>query len=596
MMRVIVGRRSLPRAVRWAVVAAILLAGGFLAAAAPTVTAQLDRDTVALGETVTLSLIFNEAAPGGTPSLPALPGLRFEGVNQSSEISIVNGARSQRIIFNYTLSPTQEGTVVIPALQISVGGRVLSTQPVTLRVVKGAAAPGEPSLAFLRLVVNRTNVYVGETFPLQVLLFFQEIQPPPMPQVKADGFTLIPTPQGGQRQSTARVGNIVYNVLVLEMAATAVRPGDLTLGPAQCPVVALVPDPRGRSRDPFDFFGFGPRRIPRQIDLVSDPVTVRVQPLPTEGVPATFSGAIGTFQMKVTAGPTNLTAGDPITVKVELTGNGQLDALKLPEQPAWRDFKMYSPTSRTQPADLFGLSGTKTFDQVVVPENQEIRSLPPLQFSFFDPNARAYRTLTGPSFLLEIRAGGSSSPLPPTLTNATPSGERPPADDIVHIKPRLEGATPGRLLVRQPWFLALLALPPVIWAALLVARRRKEALANNPRLVRQRQVARRIRAGLQELRAHAAAQQTEPFFATVFRLLQEQLGERLDMPASAITEAVIDERLAGRGLPASALEALHELFQVCNQARYAPVQSSQELSALVPKLESALHDLQQLKM
>jgi len=330
--------------------------------------------------------------------------------------------------------------------------------------------------------------------------------------------------------------------------------------------------------------------------LLSDPVVIRVQPLPAEGAPESFSGAIGTFQMKVTAGPTNPAVGDPITVKVEISGRGALDRVTLPEQTAWKEFKVYPPTSTTSASDLFGLAGTKTFEQVVAPQNHEIRSLPPVQFSFFDPEARAYRTLTGPAFSLSVRPSAIGSAPPPALTNATPSGERPPDDDLVHIKPRLEPSTrTGRLLAREPWFVALLALPPAAWLALLVARRRREALANNPRLVRQRQVARKIRDGLQELRAHANTQQAEPFFATLFRLLQEQLGERLDLPASSITEAVIDEKLVGRGMPAETLNALHDLFQICNQARYAPTQTSREMAGLIPRLEAMLAELQKIK-
>src|SRR5262249_34574417 len=121
-----------------------------------------------------------------------------------------------------------------------------------------------------------------------------------------------------------------------------------------------------------------------------------------------------------------------------------------------------------------------------------------------------------------------------------------------------------------------------------------EALANNPKLRRQQQVAQRIREGLKELHALAAEQQVEQFFATVFRLLQEQIGERLDLPASSITEAVIDEHLHGRNLPEQALNDLRELFQTCNLARYAPHQSSQELAALIPKLGAVLKQLQNL--
>jgi len=97
---------------------------------------------------------------------------------------------------------------------------------------------------------------------------------------------------------------------------------------------------------------------------------------------------------------------------------------------------------------------------------------------------------------------------------------------------------------------------------------------------------------LSELRTQAAALNSDAFFATVLRLLQEQIGERVDLPANAITEAVIEERLRPAGAPAELCAATHELFQMCNLARYAPVKSSEELSAVVPKAEKTLAALQ----
>ena len=129
----------------------------------------------------------------------------------------------------------------------------------------------------------------------------------------------------------------------------------------------------------------------------------------------------------------------------------------------------------------------------------------------------------------------------------------------------------------------------------VIYRKRSDALANNPRLRRQRKVAQLIQAGLNELRKFAAEKNSDAFFTTLFQLLQEQIGERLDVPASAITEAVIEEQLQPRGVPAATLAALHELFQSHNLARYAPVKSSQELAAMIPKLESVLKELQEVK-
>ena len=139
-------------------------------------------------------------------------------------------------------------------------------------------------------------------------------------------------------------------------------------------------------------------------------------------------------------------------------------------------------------------------------------------------------------------------------------------------------------------------MPALGWLAVLLWRKHSEALARNPRLRRQREVAQRVRDGLKQLRVHADARQSDEFFALLFHLLQEQLGERLDLPASAITEAVVEEHLRPQGVNPDALAALQELFLACNQARYAPQGSSQELASFVPQVESALRQLQKINV
>ena len=129
--------------------------------------------------------------------------------------------------------------------------------------------------------------------------------------------------------------------------------------------------------------------------LFSEPQTIRVLPLPTQNVPESFGGAVGEFSLKVNAGPTNVAVGDPLTLKVQITGRGRLEAVTLPPQPQWREFKAYPPSRNVESKDPLGLSGTATFEQVLIPQNHEIKFLPPLEFSYFDPNQKSYRTLTG---------------------------------------------------------------------------------------------------------------------------------------------------------------------------------------------------------
>jgi tetratricopeptide (TPR) repeat protein len=146
-------------------------------------------------------------------------------------------------------------------------------------------------------------------------------------------------------------------------------------------------------------------------------------------------------------------------------------------------------------------------------------------------------------------------------------------------------------LLKRPGFLAWQTLAPLAWICALTWRRQKEKLANNPRLRRRRRVAGLVREGLADLARFAAANDADKFYATVLRLLREQLGERLDLPAPAITEAVLDDL---KGLRSETLAALRDLFHACNQYRYTPEHSSQEMVSLIPKIKAALQELQSM--
>ena len=557
-----------------------------LANAAPGVRAQVDRSSVQVGESFTLSIVIDGLAARTAPTVPPIPNVTPGGVSQRSEFVFENGQNSSKQIYDYQLIPTQSGDVNIPAIAVQAGGSIFSTQPITVKALpQGATQPAANQPVVLRLSVQKTEAYLGEAFPVELQLLWRQgyaISEPRVPPLKAPGFSTSQLVADQQRTSTVLNG-VPYQVWVLRTAASAARTGELTLGPGECQLnVGAQP------RNIFESFNPQPGRA---MALQTEPHTVRVLPLPTQNVPESFNGAVGTYNLTMSAGPTNLTVGDPITVKVQISGRGQLDALNLPPQPQWRDFKAYAASSTANPTDPLGLSGSKTFEQVIVPENHEIRVLPPIEFSFFDPNTKAYRTLKGPAIPLTIRPSISAA-APPIMTNTASAPVPLPQDDIIHIRARFDPiAMVHPPLIQQPWFLGLQIVPLVAWIGLFVARKRKEQLANNPRLRRQREVTVRVREGLRELPEFAAARRTEDFFATVFRLLQEQLGARLDVPASGITEAVIDERLRDDSLPESTLAELRELFQACNQARYAPDRSSEELSSYIPRVENVLQDL-----
>lgn len=573
--------KKIARRTGWFVLACALAA----TARGASATATVDRPIIALGETVTLSLLV-DGANIGQPNLPAIPNFQVVGRGSSLNMDITRGISQQT--FTYQLAPTQIGEFMIPGFQLDVPGQQpLRTQPIKIKVVKpgeAVVAPGAtmPS-AFVKLVTPKSQIYVGEVSEVEVQLFWQEGRPTQYPQLPADsGFTVGKWLKPMQTRAT--VSNQVYNVVTFKQPITPVKAGALSLGPAVVPLA--VPDATRRP----DFFGNRPER---EVRMATEKVVIQVLPIPDQNAPATFAGAVGNFTLAFSAGPTNLAAGDPITVRVKISGRGALDAVRLPPQPEWNEFKTYPPTSQIEGADPNNISGTKAFEQVVVPERAGLKALPSFAFSFFDPDQKTFRTLTSAAIPLSVSAAGGGGSALPSLPGGTNAALAQPASDLAHIKPYLGTVVPRPPLITQPWFLGVQILPPAVWIGLFALRKHRERLENDPKRRRRNEVVQAVRRGLGELREQAIAKNSEAFFATLSRLLQEQIGERVDAPANSITDAVVAERLRPNGAPEELCLALQKLFQACNFARYAPVKSSEELSALVPELEQALRGLQQ---
>jgi hypothetical protein len=555
---------------------------------AASLTASLDRSTTTVGESVTLSIVAEGGSLRGQPQVPQIPGVQFANPQLSQQFTSVNGQQQFTITLSWTLTPTKAGDVTIPVIQGNIDGKILSTQPLKLKVLAQApAAPGQPEEAFLKLIVPKTDLYLGEVVPAELRLYFKTINNATLPQVQADGFVVGSIP-AEPHQSQVQVNGVVYNLATFRFPLSAAKTGSLTFGPGTCNLTVL-------SNVRKNIIGQVISAQQREVSLTTETFKINVLSLPQQTRPATFSGAIGAFNMNLTAGPTNLAVGDPITVRIEISGRGALDTLALPAQPAWREFKSYTPSGSVETQDPLHLEGTKKFEWIVSPQNADIHELPPFEFSFFDSDAKTYRTLRSPAIGINVRPT-AATPMPTVVNAAPPVSPKEKVREIVHIQPQLGVVKrPAPPLIRQPWFLALQLGAPLLWMAALAYRRQSDHLENNPRLRRRREVERITGQGLRDLQRFATENKSDEFFETVFKLLQEQLGERLNLPASGITEAVLEEELkTGEELPPETMALLGELFATCNQARYAPVRSSQALAAIIPKLERALNDLRKV--
>jgi len=427
---------------------------------AVTFSASLDRNAIRLGEQAVLTLRFDGGQPGGVPRLPDVPNLQIQYSGQSQQISIINGQRTVSLLLTYAVAAAQPGDYTIPAFNVPVGGAMLPSQPLALKVHPAAAKLPDTEtyrqLTFVKMRTSKTNVFLGEPFSLEVKLYLTrggEIQ---LPSLRVDGFTFAPFQS---QQGQEPVGSTQYAFILFRTVATAVKVGRLPLGPAQCSFNLHI---RTGGNEFFDPFNRGVRVQP--VTILSDPLDIDVQPLPVEGRPADFKGAIGNFQMTATAAPLDVAVGDPITLRVQVSGRGGFDSVPMPSLDQWRDFKTYPPTVKTEVPDPLNMAGVKTFEQVVQPQTADLKELPGFTFSYFDPEARSYRTHRHPATPLKVRAAAiAQAPTVVMSTNAT-ANAAVAATELVHIKPHLGVAFPSTAnALQQPRFWLLAVGPLTLW-------------------------------------------------------------------------------------------------------------------------------------
>ena len=558
----------------------LLLAANALGQA---VSASLDRSATSVGESVTLAITCTNFSPSSQPMLPSISGLRFSSAGTSRKFQLGNGGRTSTYTFNILVTPLKAGNYSISPIQVRHKNRLLKPKPISLLVLPAGQQPkpraGLSQNAYVRLLPTKTTAYVGEVIPVEIQLFFIDGMNVQMPELLADGFNVAAFPK--HTQSRTQKGNKIYQVLTFRTAATPLKAGKLQLGPGKQSMVLRVRQKQKR-RSPFnDPFGGGCDRYQQvPVNLEAKAQTITVKPLPAANRPASFNGAVGRYTMQAKASPLEVTEGDPVTLNIQISGQGAIDSLNLPKLD-WPGFKSYEPSVTTQKNNPLGLLGTRTFEQVVIPENDTITEVPRIEFSFFDPVAGQYRVLAkGP---MPLKVNPADKPVAPVVGGNTSQEneepDAPPQTDILTIKHHLGSLGQAMPLVARPNFWLLQSLPLLLWLGALAWRRKTNALANNPRLRRKRQVAERTRAGLAKLDNLAKREEAAEFHAEMADLLREQLGLRLDIPAEGITADIVHSPAAANSLSEGTRSDIRKLFAASDQASYAGSQTTGELNA-----------------
>jgi len=540
---------------------------GFLSLAAPvwadvSVTATVDTSRVTFGESLSYVITVNGSQNAPQPAIPKVDGLSFAGPSVSSSISIINGAMSQQVSLAYQVTATRPGDFIIPAIAVAVNGKSYETPPVKFAVVQNQAPADAQQSLYVRVRLDAQQVYLGQTAPLDVVLFARA----DVPLKNIGGFTCEADGLGFKylqnlKSGTKLINGETFNVYVIEGAISPTRTGKLAFGP--CVIKAQLAVQKKNRDDFFDNFF-------NRVELREQPVTlaevpIEVLPLPAEGRPPDFTGAVGQWNLEVTAKPTEVAVGDPITFTIKIAGNGNIDTVATPQLKDLDNFKTYDPTSKTTKNEL-STTGERVFQQVLVPKNTGATQLPEIRLSYFDPVAKAYRTAVQGPIKVTVKAGAGGATVS-GVTRARPAEKL--GQDIVYIK-----GDPGPGVAEISWatFLTLNIVPIVALAGAIGWKRRFDRLRGDVAYARRSRAARNARRQL----ASASS------FDDVQRALQNYLGDRLNIPASGITASVADEhRLPGK---------VREIFEACDAARFAGVPA--DVATLKQKVQEVIDELE----
>ncbi len=576
----------------WVLVSALIV----IPISAGTFQATLDRDQIAVGESATLQAILQNEESKSAPTLPQIPGLTIRPTGTSQQYSIVNGQSTHSLIFGFTITAAKEGAFTIPAITIRTETGIKTTRSLTLKVTQAEAINAGGKLAFARITISKNEVYVGEVIPAEIQFFVStEGRNLQGPQIKGDGFVINKSLP--HTQSKTRINNDMYTMLVFKTAITATKAGKIAFGPAQFNLDLLIRQTGRRTGNDALAEFFGGAATYQEHTILSDTVTLNVLPLPKPPTDAPFLGAIGNFSMKVKAAPLVVGAGDPITLKIDFHGKGSLEAMAIPPL-AWDHFKSYPAVGTVRTSDALGLEGVKSFEQVVIPDGVEAKSIPIIRFSYFNPEKKSFVILSNAAVALTVNASLQPTAQATVVQPKSDETGKPISEDLIHIKPdigQLRSISPP--MADQPWFWVMNSLPCLTWLGFLAWSKSKERKLNNPRLQRRLQVHKKIRDGLHQLKQTETQQDAISFYTLAFRLLQERIGERLDIPSASVTEAIVEEAAEFNGTMDDENDLkveLSQLFHLCNLARYAAAKNGQSLEVVLSRLEKVLTQFEHL--
>ena len=544
-----------------------------------TFTAKVSKNSLGLNERLRISFSINkQGADDFTP--PKFKNFKIVGGPfQSTNFQYVNGKKSFEQSFTYTIQPLAKGKFTIPAATAVFNGKTITSNTIEITVSNAIDKPkdaNDPTFIAqdnIHLVaeVSKTNPFVGESISVVYKLYMNRSKAAISNERETKSPTFsgfwnqnIPIKQLKERKGKYKGTEMTYYILRKDVLIPQ-RAGKLVLDPLEIDVTAVVAIGNRR-----DLFG---RRLQKQVNLnlSTGRRTIQVQALPEEDKPSNFSGAVGNFAFKVTSSKNTLMANESAQVKVIVQGNGNLKLLSLPKIETPKGLEQYDPEHEENvQTRLSGLSGKVTDTYTIVPQYRGKYKIPSLSFSFFDPKAKAYKTLNSVALIMNVPDGKIPEEEQNTNTTNTKNNTVITDNDIrfIHTKTKLVSVTKKADFFKSNLFYLLLLLPLLsIPIGIYLGKKKRERdgdVAGN----KQRKADRLAKKYLSNAKKELGNK--EPFYIALEKALHNYLKAKLQVETSDISKEKISAILQKRNVNNQSISEFIKVLDDCNFARYTP--------------------------
>jgi hypothetical protein len=558
---------------------------------------------IELGETTTVSLSLFGAGRSQAPALQVPEGLRIVGQSQNMQF----GTEGSSVSYQYTVAPLRAGEFTIGPFVYRVGDQSFDLPALKLEVKPAGQNPRREQdgvrlaeVLFLELAADKSDLLVQEPCELTLSLFSHprlnladdfELQNMEVPGIKFGPWMRLQTTR------ETRNGQI-WNVRKFRAQARPLRSGSFALQPG-LGVKVVVPrqDPFGGM---FEFGAFGSLfQEARPVSVSAEqPTALTVREPPTEGRPADYAGAVGSFQFLADLSHTQVTAGDPVTLRIAISGRGNLDVVAAPEPALDARWKTYDTRTVAQELNDAGTAGKKVFEKVIIPLDPSVDRIPELVFSYFDPDLRAYRTARAGPFPLAVQPGAASSGAAQVVSGLAAGQRQVLGEDIVYWKSPgpewIQVGADGRSASRAP-HLAWQGVPALGLLLAWTWRQRRQRLSSDRSYARRVAAPRQARAGLRAARTAAESGNAEAVVASLAQALTAYFADRLDVGPGEVSADLLRRRFAAVPAATPLLDRTIAWLDQAEAARYGGLGLPGTPPEWIAEAESLLRELERVK-